>query len=525
MSQNTKIDMIQAWLSRYHKAILLAFMSILILLSIISIFINRLNHDVAYYLCTAENILDGAEVCRDLIDSNPPLIHYITIPPVLLARWTGLSSITLFRIYMIGLILTSVALSYILVNKIFSSLSFPVRFFFLFSIVYITLFFPGYKFSQREHMLVIFTLPYLFASIGRTKKYHFDWRFMMAIGFLASLGFSIKPHFLLAFITIEAYLLFLKRVRPFWLRPEGLTIVTLVGIYALSIFVFMPEYLETVKIAFKVYGAYNAPLKLLFGRLLNFLPFFPLLLFLFIRFNRKAAEMSQLLFMATIAMSAVYLLQQKGWEYHFLPAKSYSFLLLISILLPMLEQKGVTRKIFRVNPEIIIFVSIFCFLLFSARDVIKVSFDVHKPDRYSRLITNCRPYAEEKYIIFLSSSITPAFPVVTYIRAYWASPYSCLWILPGLYSPDNVKNREKLYRSRDEMDEIEKEMIDKIIDNMERYRPVLVVFNNNPLKQAFKIPFDFYEYFMRDSRFANLMSHYKYLETVDNHAIYLLQQD
>ena len=52
------------------------------------------NHDVAWYLVATDRFLDGARLYRDIIEVNPPLVFYLTVPPVAVARLTGWEPIT-----------------------------------------------------------------------------------------------------------------------------------------------------------------------------------------------------------------------------------------------------------------------------------------------------------------------------------------------------------------------------------------------------------------------------------------------
>ena len=52
-----------------------------------------LNHDAAWYLHMVGVMLDGGTIYRDVIDTNPPLIVYLTTPPVWLGRVTGVSDV------------------------------------------------------------------------------------------------------------------------------------------------------------------------------------------------------------------------------------------------------------------------------------------------------------------------------------------------------------------------------------------------------------------------------------------------
>ena len=57
---------------------------------------QRINADCALYLQQAELLFDGAVPYRDFVDTNPPLIAYLNVLPVALARTLGVSPIAAF---------------------------------------------------------------------------------------------------------------------------------------------------------------------------------------------------------------------------------------------------------------------------------------------------------------------------------------------------------------------------------------------------------------------------------------------
>ena len=64
-------------------------------------FSTYINHDVAWYLYSAGRLLDGGRMYQDMfVDVNPPLALYLTVPPVYLARLTGMFSVDIFVAYL-----------------------------------------------------------------------------------------------------------------------------------------------------------------------------------------------------------------------------------------------------------------------------------------------------------------------------------------------------------------------------------------------------------------------------------------
>src|SRR4051794_22708005 len=68
-----------------------------------------MNHDAAWYLYMVARGGDGATLSRDVIDPNPPLIIWLSAPPVLLARALHIGAPALFKIYVFALALGTIA--------------------------------------------------------------------------------------------------------------------------------------------------------------------------------------------------------------------------------------------------------------------------------------------------------------------------------------------------------------------------------------------------------------------------------
>ena len=75
----------------------------------------------------------------------------------------------------------------------------------------------GYDFGQREHLMVLGALPYLFLAARRVQGVQEPYRYIVAI--LAAVAFAIKPYFLFIPALVELYLLFTLRWRLYMRDP------------------------------------------------------------------------------------------------------------------------------------------------------------------------------------------------------------------------------------------------------------------------------------------------------------------
>jgi len=190
------------------------------------LFQRPINHDASWYLYAAGTILDGAKIYRDLIDLSPPTIFWLSIAPAWLARILNCSSVPLFISFFLFIVVLSLILSTQIFKKILLHLPRSSQYCFLLVLVFILLPYemPWNCFGQREHLMLVLVMPYVFASAARLMGYPLQIKLAATLGLLAGIGFTFKPHFLFTYFCIETYLLIAHRSYKFWKRPESLAI-------------------------------------------------------------------------------------------------------------------------------------------------------------------------------------------------------------------------------------------------------------------------------------------------------------
>ena len=77
-----------------------------------------MNHDPAWYLHMAGVWLDGATLYRDVIDTNPPLIVFLTALPVAISRALNLAGPLVFKAFVFAAAALSVGAAIPFVRRI-----------------------------------------------------------------------------------------------------------------------------------------------------------------------------------------------------------------------------------------------------------------------------------------------------------------------------------------------------------------------------------------------------------------------
>ena len=485
-----------------------------------------INHDTAWYLYSAAEFIKGGKLYENIFwEVNPPLNLYLTIPPVYFAQVTGLSSVDVFIVYVISLTTISLSLIWHLLSCIpdlsnFKRYSLLICAFFALFVCC-----PGGEFGQREHLMIVLSLPYVFLLILRLSGGQLPWPFPIVIGLLGAIGFALKPHFLLVPTTIEIYRLIKTRSLGDTFRSETMVLGVIIGAYVLSIWFFTPEYItRVVPFAQVVYdaGYQISPIAVLFRSETIFLSIIFLLHFTNKSRNRYRI-FSEVFLICSLCFFLIYLIQMKGFSYHIYPVTSMLVLTLGSIVLgklphpfpSSLPQHHSLRPLLSVLALIVVFVGLLGVPLYRG--------DYHNAD-LELLMPVVKKHAPDSSIYIFSSTVSAGFPLVNYAGVKWSSRFASLWLLPGFERLRQDFTSDGLVQQRERLDEIKRFSINAIIKDLSTQWPSLIIVDTKQRKRAFgDIQFDFLNFFSSDSRFTAIWSHYNQIADLGDFKVFLRQ--
>lgn len=271
-------------------------------------------------------MLHGQTYTKPIFDSNPPLVFYITIPPIILAKKININLIFLLRLYIICLSFVSISISHHFFTQLFKTNK-TLMYVMSFSFAFILLILPLDDFGQREHFLMIFSTPYLLLSACRLNNIPIKNWLAILVGIMAAIGFSIKPFFLITLMLIELAFVVQKKNILGWIRIESLTALLITVSYGIAVIVLFPDFFRIVLPSFiPMYDAIRKP----FAALILFPPFLlccgaAVLPFLMWNHTKYLLLMS-LFSLAIIGYLIAFLIPGALWNYHLYPAKAVSFL-------------------------------------------------------------------------------------------------------------------------------------------------------------------------------------------------------
>jgi hypothetical protein len=224
---------------------------------------GTVDSDVAWQLWIAQRIHAGADLYRDIIETNPPLWFWMALPVDRAATFLHVRPEPVLVAAM-GLL---VALSLAATERLICHIN-PKRRTLLLGFGALALAaMPWAHVGQREHIVLIGTIPYAALIAARREGRRVPAGLAILVGVGAALGFALKQYFLLAPAALELWLLASLRGRWRAVRPETVAIVGVGLGYAAALVAFERDFLTTVvPLIGLAYGVFGAPsLSYMFG--------------------------------------------------------------------------------------------------------------------------------------------------------------------------------------------------------------------------------------------------------------------
>jgi hypothetical protein len=478
--------------------------------------------DLAFYLYAARRVLDGAVLYRDVVEINPPLIIWLNLPAAAVARLASVPDIHVYRALVSLLVGGVLVFSHRIFGHLTGSEGFG-RAPYLLLVPWFALFpLAGDDFGQREHLLLAFIVPYLLVSAARQKGVPVPSIEAVGAGVLAGLGLALKPHFVIAWLAIEAVRRTRSGVEQWRVTPELLaTAVTLVA-YLVAVTVLTPDYFRVVRILGPAYTKFMARPLVDVTLLAPAAPriLFAVLAFLALRRSSSGTPAGSLLAAATLGAYAAAALQRKGFSYHYYPALALGFTLLVAIAVSTHETRTWVQRTYvrlaRAVVATIVIVGAGTTLLGALR-----------PGEDARALADLaaavRTRSNGRPVGVLSYTINSAFPLMNDAGTTLASRFPCLWPLATSYWDSLTTGGALRYHTPPEMGPAERLMWDAVAEDLIGARPGLLLI----LRPGRDVPhnglrrLNYVAYFGRRSELADFFSGY---QLIDRRGEYLLYE-
>ena len=485
-----------------------------------------LNHDVGALLAFSRRMLGGERLYADLIDVNPPMAFWLNLPALWLAKLTGGSEAVMFQATVLAAIAVGALLTLKAASPLVEQTGPIVRVLVPSLALFAVAVLPAHSFGQRDHLVLVFTLPYIALTAGRLNGARYSTGLALAIGGFAAIGLSLKPYFLVLPVLLELLVLARRGWDQTWHPTPIAILVALIGYLGL-VLIAMPEYLGfVVPLVQDHYQSLSmaALPALLIG---DQVPALVIGLFVCTLLARRAVPFSLLapLLAAILAFTVSGLLQAKGWDYHFIAARGALGILaglalgalIERVLDPRRTSVGATGAITAMVVAVVWLMSGALNPPFAAQS----RFATSTAGRMSDVI---RTHAAGGHVLWLSSSIYPQYPALNHGGATSAMRWMSLWLLPALYGKNAVVNGRLVPNPPEAMGLAENLLFRSIGDDVSRRQPALIIVQDAAREGGFNgKAFDYLDYFRRNPRFAAEWRLYQPLVEIDGIRVFRRQ--
>lgn len=481
---------------------------------------HPLNHDVGWFVSVARRLLAGEHLYTRIIEVNPPLIMYLMVPAVLLADGAGMSDQAALNAVVIGLVLLSIAISTRLLMSSDRSATESAAWAAL--LAFALLIVPGADFGQREHLLVILSVPFVITGWRRRLGVDVSAREGWLTGLLAGAGFALKPHFLLIWAALEAWNVLgtrpCLRLRAIRRRSETVAVAVFLALYAAAVGLWFPEYFALMGRIAGVYQSYWPQSGIGLVAVLYALPLTLLFLAVGLRGIARPGERlgaTWLVFAAAGLLMAA--LQAKGWSYHFLPA--LVAMVIGGTIVAAASAGAWARSTSSARLRLMMSLA-FCVLAFYPVSVmVWKSTLAHELQReiWTDRVETLAPYRPDSVFVF-GDLVDDAYPLLNYLPARSASPFASMWWLAAAY-----EGGESTPRLNDaaftEAGAVERDFFRRTVVSFSEHRPDLVLVDTATHGRFGGQAFPYVAYFSRDSAFAAAWASYARVGAMDRYVI------
>lgn len=503
--------------------LLVVLLVICLMLGIAPQFLQPALPDTSWLLYAAERLRRGARLYVDVVEVNPPLIVWLNLPVAALAELTGLAPLQVYRCAVAGVIGLSLSLIAVVLGRNALEAPTTTRVLMLLSAVVLAPL-AGSDFGEREHLLLVGALPYVFMVAARLQAIPMPGWLALLAGVMAGAGLALKPYFLVLPLVLEGGVLLTRRGTL--ARAETLAIASVLVLYLAAVQLWAPEYWDVARTFGAAYYRFlQEPwlITAVTGHGAG-LVLCALLAYSVLRKRGVDAPLGSTLFLATLALYGSAVLQRKGWRYHFYPAMGTSLLLLgwLTTRVPV-APTSLARRLYRaVALAVTLFLPLSLLAAGAMRLAVPTSAPIVGDPDLPRLVEVVRREADGRGVLVLSTNMASAFPMVPMARARWTSRYPSVWMLGAAYQDRLEADTPLQYRSLEQRLPLERAMMAAVSEDLTRHRPeLIVVLRPAPDRWGWGVRrLDYVRYFAADPAFSREFARYGFLEDVGEYRLY-----
>lgn len=509
-----------AWQIQLLTLALAAWTAWLVLYWISMIVCAPQNNDQSWYLYAAHLMLSGAHPYGlQIAETNPPLILWSSTIPVFLAHLLHLDSYLALKLLVFAMIAGSVAWSRrVLRASGLADLPPALRYLAVGSVLTAEIYLGWTELGQREHLLVILILPYIFSAVsnGRAKLSTAE---LCSLGLVAGVAVCFKPQQVLTLVALELSLAAWTRSLRRLISPDFLSAAFAILAYIAAVRLATPYFSKMVPILRETYWAYG---EASVWTLIKTEPIFNILFVLALAvlvWQRRKLRFSAAIgaFLACAAAASIaYCSQHIGYLMNYRAYPEHAFLLLAIFWLTIDFFPPALAARWKFNSTFTGATLVFALILLPALALLSSASKRNK----SFPTTVFAHYPPNTAVFTFSPNISDEFPAVLQDQLVWASRSPHLWMLPAIVqneaaeaggpAPGKVLPRSVVSR-------LAAEQRAETAEDFRRWQPKVVIIRRchpggNCLGMD-KLNFDPLPWFLQSPQFAIEWSNYR-LQTI-----------
>lgn len=467
---------------------------LVIALALLVLFWGRLvNHDIAWFLIATREWLGGAQLYVDLVEVNPPLNFYLTVPSLMLADLFCISDTNGHYLAMALLCLASLLWSSLILAST-SGLSPARQAMFLLGAGAAVLLSSLNGIGQREQVLVLCFLPW---ALREASPHGVTTAEQTRAAAFAAIGMCLKPYFVVMPLAVTLLnCLQARSFRPI-LSPANITFLIFGLAYVFLVWIVHPTYLFViVGYGLEVYGAYGKPFAEVLTRIAVALG--PMTLLSVIVLRSKTMNRPALVFVALSWGGLVsYFLQGTGFSYHKVPFLVFG---MIACLLVLLQGTGER------------FSALVAAVAAGGMVLVGVHQGFYHNDAIPEITETAGKLGEIDGLMTLSSHVYAGPPVAISLGTGWISSYPANWLVPGASNRLNQIDCKAEAQLCQKLEEIAARNRRDNIADIAKARPDLLIVDRN--SGYFDKPrFDWLGFMAADPDWAPVFADYRQVAT------------
>jgi len=446
---------------------------------------GTVDSDVAWQLWIAGRIHAGANLYTDIVETNPPLWFWMALP---VERLAALLHIRIETVLILAMGFAA-ALSLAATDRFAHHIEPARRSLLLAYAAVILAAMPWMHVGQREQIVLFATLPYAALIASRREGQPISALLAVSIGVGAALGFALKQYFLLVPALLEIWLIAGQRRSWRALRPETVTLVAAGISYAASILLIEPDFMRRIVPLIRLaYGVFGAPgIQYMFG------PFAIVGLLLLGALGLRArvvagrnTPIASAMSVSAIAFALVYFIQFKGWPYHAIPLIGCGSISLASLIAEG-EETPPSLRMFA--PALLLLP-----LVLSAEEELNPA--LPSPD----VLNAVAGLKAGENVAFLTTETAIPWSVTLQGGYHYASRYNGFWMMRAIIRNEQARSADPRLTA------LGRQIASETATDLACIPPRrIIVMRPRPGEDTF----DILPFFLRDQKFASLLSHYR----------------